>query len=574
MNALGMDFVLLIAMKNSSRLQKFLKIIFIIIGALVLVIVGTGLYLSRHWSNKLRSQLKDYTTEMSDSLYVLNYKKVKLNILSGSLTIDSVSLITDTAVYHHLQAQQKAPSMLYSFSADRVSLQFFKAWRYFMKKELSAGSLVLEKPSIVLEQNARNVDTSRHRSAYENLSGRIRSLSIGSLRLDSTNLKYTYIKKDSGLIITQLHRLSIHVKDLLIDSVAMEDPSRFLYARNYELHLRAYRHRTKDSLYWMIVRDVSYNAAERTLRLGQFRVEPRYEKAAFDRRIKYQRDRYDVRLNNILVQELQPYALLQQQQLWARHVEIENGNIEIYHNRSLPPSGEIKTGQFPHQLLQKLAIPVYVDTLIGKKIELSYAEVNPKSRQTGTLLFKQVHGVFRNVTNIDSMIAKNKHLVADMDAVFMQSGMLRARFDFILGEPHGAFAITGQLKDMDGRQLTPVTRPLALVEVKSAQIHDLTFSMQGNEKGATAEVKMIYDHLKISILKKDDDTHQLKRKGLLSLFANAIAINDSNPSDNGAPVKVSHVKYTRDPEKSFFNLVWKTLFAGVKETAIAANIKL
>ncbi|HEU4553111.1 MAG TPA: hypothetical protein VFS25_09760 [Chitinophaga sp.] len=560
-------------MKKSAGLQKFLKIFLIIIGALVLVVIGTGLYLSRHWSNQLRSQLKEYTTEMSDSLYILNYKQVRLNILSGSLTIDSVSLVRDTAVYHRLQQQQKAPAMLYAFSANRVSVQFFKAWRYFIKKELSAGSLVLEKPSIVLEQNTRNIDTSRHRSAYENLSRHIKSLSIGALKLDSTNLKYTYVKKDSGLIITQLHRLSIHVKDLLIDSVAIEDPSRFLYARNYELHLKAYRHRTRDSLYWMIVRDVSYNAAERTLHLGQFQVEPRYNKAAFDRKVRYQRDRYDVQLNDILVQELQPQALLQEQQLWAQHVEIGNGSIAIYHNRSLPTAPGTRLGQFPHQLLLKLPVPVYVDTLVGKKVQLSYAEVNPKSQETGTLLFRNVHGVFRNITNIDTMIAKNKHLVADMDALFMQTGKLRARFDFFLGDTTGRFAITGQLKNMDGRQLTPVTRPLALVEIKSAAIHDLTFSMEGNERAATGQVKFIYDHLKINILKKDDDTHQLKRKGLMSLFANVLAINDSNPPGDGK-VKVVHTQYTRDPKKSFFNLVWKTLFTGIKETAIAANIKL
>jgi len=224
-------------------------------------------------------------------------------------------------------------------------------------------------------------------------------------------------------------------------------------------------------------------------------------------------------------------------------------------------------------MLYKMPLPVYVDTLVGNKVDLSYKEINPKSQQAGTLLFKQVHGVFRNITNIDSMIAKNKHLIADMDAVFMQGGKLRARFNFFMGEPAGDFAISGQPKDMDGRQLTPITRPLALVEVKSANIRDLSFSMQGNERGATAEVKFIYDHLKVTILKKDDDTHQLKKKGLLSLFANVLAIRDSNPPGDGK-VHVAHVRYTRDPRKSFFNLVWKTIFTGVKETAISANVAL
>ncbi|KAA2244627.1 hypothetical protein F0L74_01235 [Chitinophaga agrisoli] len=560
-------------MRKPSSIQKVIKIALIVIGSFVLVVVGTGLYLSHRWSNTLRSQLKDYVKEMSDSLYELHYERVQLNILSGSLTLDSVSLVTDTVVYHRLQQQQRAPSLLYAFSADRVSLQYFKAWRYFLKKELSAGALVLESPSVVLERDSRNIDTSRHRPAYENLATRIKSLSIGTLTLDSTNLKYTLIKKDSGLVITQLHRLSIHVKDLLIDSMAMVDPTRFLYARNYELYLKDYRHRTKDSLYWMMVRDVSYSAAESTLRIGQFSVEPRYKPAEFDRKVQFQRDRYDIKLNDIVAKGLEPYALLQEQQLWAKHINIANGVFDIYHNRSLPSSPGTRLGQFPHQLLYKMSLPVYVDTLVGNKVDLSYKEVNPKSQQAGTLLFKQVHGVFRNITNIDSMIKKDRHLIADMDAVFMRSGKLRARFDFHLGDPQGGFAISGQLKNMDGRELTPITRPLALVEIKSANIQDVSFTMQGNERAASAEVKFIYDHLRVSILKKDDETHELKKKGLLSLFANAIAIKDSNPTDNGK-LHIAHVNYPRDPKKSFFNLVWKTLFTGVKETAISGSVPL
>ncbi|WP_145710509.1 AsmA family protein [Chitinophaga japonensis] len=559
-------------MQQPSNLKKYIKRTLIIIGMLALIMAGVALYLSQRWSNTLRSQLKEYVTEMSDSLYTLRYDGVHLNILSGSLTLDSVSLVRDTAVYQRLQATRKAPTLLYAFSADRVALRYFKVWRYFFRKEVSAGTLVLQNPSIVLEQNTRNVDTSKHRSAYEHLSSRIRSLHIGTLLLDSSNLKYTYIKKDSGLVVRQLHNLSIHVKDLLIDSVAMEDPSRFLYARNYQLYLRDYRYRTPDSLYWMIVRDVSYDAAERSLRVGQFSAEPRYSPADFDKKVKVQRDRFDVELNTIVVNELQPDSLLQKQQIRARKVDIGSGTFNIYHNRSLPMSGEVKTGQYPHQLLQKLALPVMVDSLIGNRVDISYTEINPKSQEAGTLHFKQVHGVFRNITNMKAMIAKNSHCIADMDGVFMKSGKLQARFDFFLDHPRGGFAVSGQLKDMDGRELTPITRPLGLVDIRSANIKEVSFHMQGDEKDASGEVKMIYDNLRISILKKDNDSREIKRKGLLSLFANAIAINNSNPRDG--KLHVAHPHFTRDPRKSFFNLVWKTLFTGVKEIAISGGFPI
>lgn len=559
-------------MQYRSHIRKHGKKALIIIGALVLVLAGIALYLSQRWSRELRAQLKDYVTEMSDSLYVLQYDQVDLNILKGRLSISNVSLVTDTAVYKRLQQQQRAPAVLYAFSADHLDLRYFKVWRYFLKKELSAGSLVLDNPSIVLQQDTRNVDTSRHRSAYENISPRIHSLSIGTLRLDSSNFKYTYIKKDSAKVITQLQHLSIRVNDLLIDAKALEDPTRFLYARNYELRLRDYRHRTADSLYWMVVRDVSYNAAESNLHIGQFSVEPRYSRSEFDKRVKVQQDRFDVEFNNIAVNQLEPKVLLEDQQIRAQRINIGNGHVHIYHNRILPSSNEIKTGQFPHQLLRKLAVPVLIDSLHAARVDVAYMEVNAKSQEAGTILFKQAGGLFRNITNIDSVIARNRHCVADLDAVFMQKGKLQARFDFFLDDKAGGFAISGQLKDMDGRELTPLTRPLALVEIKSCYLQEVSFDMRGNEKAASGTVKLLYNNLKIRLLKKDEETREIKRKGLMSLFANAIAINDSNPRDG--KLHIAHPRYTRDPRKSFFNLVWKTLFTGVKEIAINGEMPI
>lgn len=541
-------------------------------GIIILLILATTWYLSLQWSKQARLQLRSYVQEMSDSLYTLQYADLNLNILTGSLALYKVSLVRDAAIYEKLQQQHKAPKFLYTFSADRVNLHYFKALRYFRHKELSAGALEFHNPSIVLELNSRNIDTTVHKDAYQNINKKIHSLYLGSLLLDNINLKYTYVKKDSSLIITRLSQLKVHVKDFLIDSLALNDPTRFLYAHNYEIDLKDYKYRTPDSLYWLHVRDVNYSAAEQTLTIGQFSVDPRYNTQQFDIRAKTQRDRYDVQLNNITLYKLQPRLLLEQQVLWANKLDIATGNVNIYHNRMLPMPPGNKLGQYPSQLLLKLALPIYVDTLIGQKAEVSYTEINPKTQEAGKIKFSHLHGTFRNITNIDSMIAKKSHFIADMDAVLMNSGKLKARFDFSLKDKSGAFAVSGQVKNMDGKELNPILKPLAQMEIKSCQIDDVTFNMNGNEKEADGEVTFLYSNLKINILKKEEGSHEYKKKGLITLFANALVIKDSNPDKGETRIVYPH--FTRDPQKSFFNLVWKTLFTGLKEVALGKNASI
>ncbi|SKA10562.1 hypothetical protein SAMN04488128_102813 [Chitinophaga eiseniae] len=557
---------------RKRKLPRIIRIILTVLCILLVLVLGTAWYINQHWTNLLRKELSGYVMDLSDSLYVVQFKDLHLNVLSGSLTVEKATMTLDSAVYRQMLAARRAPENTYLISVEKLQLKYFKPWRYFIKKELNAGALIVTGPSIVMDQNSTVRDTTQPRTAYENISSKMKSIFIGRFQLDNTNFKYVFTRKDSSRVIHQFRNLQVGVNDFLIDSVALKDPTRYLYARNYEIGMRDYMNRTRDSLYWMYVRGIRYDAAERTLNIGQFEIKPRYGKAEFQQRTGgVQQDRYELQFNDIQVRELDPRMLLQEQQVWARRVNISNGRLHIYRDRTLPmPPGD-KLGQFPNQVLQKVNLPLKIDTLTGNNVELQYTELSPVSRQTGQVSFGHVHGRLTNITNIDSMVARNNHCVADFDAIFLQSGKLRAHFDFILNSPTGRFAVSGQLKNMNGKDLNSVTRPLGMVEIRSCNIRDLNFNIRGDERKAAGSVTLLYDNLKIAILKQDKEHKNYSRKGLMSFVANVMVIKDSNPLP-GEKVRVSNPTHARDIQKSFFNLVWKTLFAGVKETAGAGKL--
>ncbi|MBS0026236.1 hypothetical protein ACTJJ0_07675 [Chitinophaga sp. 22321] len=557
--------------KNGFNIRRLVKIVLIVFGILVLVVLCTGWYLNRHWNKLLKTELQGYVTEISDSLYTVKFKTLHLDVLSGSVTLEKASMVADSAVYQRLLARKKAPSEIYTISVDKLELKYFKPWRYFIGKDLSAGLLTVTGPNIIMEQNATVTDTSRPKTAYQHISAKMKSIFIGKLTLDSTDFKYIFTRKDSSRVIHQFHNLRVRINNFLIDAVALNDPTRFLYARNYEIGMKDYMHRTRDSLYWLYVRGIRYDAALRTLHIGQFEIQPRYGKVAFQQKTGVQQDRYEMVLNDISVHELNPRLLLQEQQIWAQRVNIQSGKVQVYRNRSLPMPPGNKLGRYPHQLLHKLKVPVNIDTLTGSNVNIEYTEQSPVTGQSGYINFSHVHGTFRNITNIDSIVARNRRLVADFDAVFMQSGKLTARFDFMLNDTAGHFAVTGQLKNMNGKDLNAVTKPLGKIEIRSCDIQDLTFNIRGDERRAGGYVKLLYQHLKIAVLKQDPEHKELKRRGLISFLANSLVIKDANPSKD-EKVRTANVTYTRDIQKSFFNLVWKTLFTGVKDIAGAGNL--
>jgi hypothetical protein len=203
-------------------------------------------------------------------------------------------------------------------------------------------------------------------------------------------------------------------------------------------------------------------------------------------------------------------------------------------------------------------------------MDIQYSELSAASEQTGVINFRNVHSLFTNITNIDSMVARNNHLEVNLDAVFMRSGKLTARFDFMLNDKNNRFTASGQLKNMNGKDLNVATKPLAKLEIRSCNIQEMTFHIKGDVYKATGNVQLLYQRLRIALLKQEKGQKEFTRKGLVSMIANTLVIKESNPL-KGEKVRVANVVYTRDSRKSFFNLVWKTLFTGAKDITGAGN---
>ncbi|RYD76591.1 MAG: hypothetical protein EOP55_11135 [Sphingobacteriales bacterium] len=66
-------------------------------------------------------------------------------------------------------------------------------------------------------------------------------------------------------------------------------------------------------------------------------------------------------------------------------------------------------------------------------------------------------------------------------------------------------------------------------------------------------------------MKNDPEKDHLVKRGLLSFLANALIINSENPGADGKFISAT-VKYDRQQNTSFFNMIWKSLFIGIKHS--------
>ena len=235
--------------------------------------------------------------------------------------------------------------------------------------------------------------------------------------------------------------------------------------------------------------------------------------------------------------------------------------VKIYRDRTIAEDLSSKVGKYPHQMLQNIKFPFSVKKMVIKNGMVAYTEKAVVSKQTGTVFFKSINGTVSNVTNIKDLISKNNLLLLEASASFMGVSRAHTVWKLPLNSSNGAFDVSGTAGGFNAVSLNPLIEPLGMTSIKKGTVNKLTFNMTGTDQGAKGSATLLYQDLKVEVLKTDSG--DVKKKGLQSLLANVLMKN-SNPL-NGV-TRSDEINYERDKTKSFFNLLWKSIFSAAKKT--------
>ena len=163
--------------------------------------------------------------------------------------------------------------------------------------------------------------------------------------------------------------------------------------------MAGYHSLSKDKLYTMKVDTITGSAKEKTIRIKGVRVIPMYPDLAFSRKLKTQKDRYDLDFGQVTFKGVDFIKFNTDRVIHAQSLKIEHTEANVFMNREMPPGHADKGNNFPHMALQRLPVPLTIDTLRFERVNVAYTEYNPMSQQRGTVNIDQLNGQVLNVTN-------------------------------------------------------------------------------------------------------------------------------------------------------------------------------
>jgi hypothetical protein len=527
---------------------------------------------SWYYSEKLRpvitDEIKDLVLSTTHSLYHINFSDVNTNVFTGNASLYDVEIIPDSAVLRRLVVKHHAPNNVYTIKVKKLSIRGFHPLRLFKHQKLNVEQLLLENPSIIMAN--KQLPFNEHKrpgsmiSPYAYISKYLKEFRVKTLRFN--NIRFKYINNNLAIPTTDsLVNLNVTLKDWLIDAKSASDPTRMYLLKDIILNIKDYAYATPDSLYHIRIDRFDFRASTGRIKINQFRLLPRYPEMEFGKVAGYAKDRFNISLNDISLSGIDFPLYLRKQELFAKEMNINNGSLAVFNNNMLPVQNLAKEGKFPHQLLQLVKAAITVKKLSLDHINISYSEFDRDSREKGVITFDNTSGVISNLTNAPAFKKQNPFMFAHMHSMLMGQGKMDVNFRFDLNAADGAFAYAGLLKNMDGRALNKVTRPLGLLQIRSADIHALSFRVEANDKRATGKLNFRYERLGVNVLKREEGKDHLVKKGWMSFLANNLVLNTSNPDRNGKFVSAD-INYARLPTSTFFSFLYKTLFEGIRNS--------
>ncbi len=521
------------------------------------------------FKDKLDSALKESVVNASDSLYRISYDDIDLNIPLGNAEVGGMKLTPDSTVYLRLIQAEKAPNDLFDLQAERVRLTGVSLWRLFFSKALNMDGVLISRPKAHIIHDPKDYNKNKpKKSPYELISKVLNSIRIDKISLDNVN--FTYEDRQDASKEPQkseLKKLYLDVTDFVLDAGSEKDTSRVFFSDNIALRAEGLELPSGNKKYVFKMATLSFTTKDSTIQVKQVLYKPLLSKNEFSRAVGYATERLNLEFKNIKATQVDVKRLLNNRQLFAKRLDIDAGLIDVDKDQRFPSTPGSKNFDYPHQILLKAKTKVGFEKVYLKSTRVRYGELNAKTERRGAVYFDGTHGTITNLTNDSTWIEKDPKCRVNVDTRFMGTGNLNAYFIFNLASRSGDFSCGGTMSKFDMTKINGVTEALALASVQSGDLIKLQFGIDANTVQSSIKMQLQYDNLEVNVLKMNDETGKLKKRGFLSQVVNNVVLNENNPKPD-RPARVGEGEVLRAEDESFFNLIWHTIFVAIKDVVI------
>jgi len=429
-----------------------------------------------------------------------------------------------------------------SIIAEAVTVKGIDLWDLVVRKRITVDNLLIDTLKVLYNHQRRVADTipsQRKEDLYISISNTL--INNIELVVQDSSCETTHQLKTS-VSMTRPNLAILPGSPLLfqLERIALK---RSTYInQDYEFNIR--------SAYWSDI--------DRKLHIDTTTVIPKLSRAAFSRRLKYQKDHYEAVIPYINLYGFKPY-LQDTLAILAERATVQF-YVKIFRDKNVRPDPNRK--ELPLQALRKLTVGINIPQLIVNKSYLSYDELPPGAKEPGTIFFDNIYATMKDLNNNPEL--KEGKVTFTAESAMMGKGHLRLQGSLPY---HGSTgSVSGYIENMPLEVMNPMLSAAAGLRVESGHLNRLSFQMNFDEENIRGKTILNYRDLYLSVFKDTTQSKSDKREadGFMNFVINTFIVRRNMDARVEKEERTGDVNFKRDKTKSIFNYWWKGVLTGIK----------
>ncbi len=564
------------------------------------VIVSLTLFLIYQNFNKLISVALRNTFDSSliSEVYELKFENLRVDLLQGNISVFNVSFLP-----------KENPDYPYINSYLKLTTKALKLQDVDIMLLLNSNQLVLEKISITKPEVALDINSSNPTlfpftpSLSSAQAGKSKSLDSYTLRefeledaafevsnsvkerhfmVQNFNLSLIELQVDQneGEDLIFLKQIAISLEkftgsmheegirqmgfsdlEILFDSVALQknlDTLIFQF-KDFTAGVQALEIQTEDSLFQVNMDFFNLAYLDRAISLRGMSFVPNLSNKEIQKNYQYQQANFSGTVGSIEFRGVNFDSLMYADKIFVDEIAIDSVSVAIFKDNTKPKD----TGRFPEypgQSITGISKPILIKHVIATHVDL----VNEERKPDGTsakVLVTQGTAEIKNITNLfpeGELLLEAKARLADMVQV-----NLDVKFSY--SKPQFSFA--GGMSRFELENLNPIINAYSPAKIVKGTADDIKFTGHATKNAARGQLKFLYHDLEIDLKLKE----QANWKSAIVTFGANTALLSNNPVSPDSPERIVTFTAERDMNKSFINLIIKSILDGMKETMIMSK---
>ncbi len=544
-----------------KKLSKRKKIVAWITGIILLlaliIIIGADMFVSNFIKNKIETEVN----QNPDIPYTLEVESIIAEPFTGSLRLKKINFSPKQFATDSLEADKMGS--LYKGRIDLIKVTNVHILSFISDKELIISKFTVKGASVMIFKNSKvekpeRLDQDSAKVNKNNIFKSFKELKIRKISLEDINLSEFNVEKplDTLLNVRSLH---ITINDVLFNEKTINGAIPVFF----DGLTVGVKHFSGSGMkfYGITTSGVKINMNDTIIVVNDFGFIPKYGRAEYNRRLKYENDLFTIKTKRIVLNGLSVEELLDfKDGLGLSSVEVEGLDADIYRDKNLPDP-PYKYHPLLAGLIRKIPIQFTVDSLLIKNAKLAYSEKQKYTETPGVVNFSKLNIVIHNITNSPGKLSENHFMPIYINSKLYGKGDMKARLDIDLSSQREDFTAMGSLGKIKAAEFNKMTKELILAEITSGEIMGAYFTFSADDDVSNGELIVNYKNLKVKILKTGDTTRKAK---FMSFFAGT-ALRGNNMPDN-KKYRKGIIHFERVKGKALPNYLWKSVMSGLIST--------